>query len=112
MDYVNESAAARAQDFEKRLQQLPTVAGILFVSVKAVLSATGDSKMFEVHLGVRKDVLAGSPLVRLVFQKEIEQGLTFLVSAYQGVSGAARDYDGDEKTSTTSSEENDCIRGS
>lgn len=112
MDYVNEAEAGQARNFENRLQQLPSAAGILFVSVKAVLSATGNSKMFEVYLGVRKDVLAGSPLVRHVFREEINQGLTFLVRAYQGVSGAARDYDGDEKTSTTSSEENDRIRGS
>ena len=93
MDYVGEVTAAKARGFEKRLQHLSTEAGVLFVSVKAVPCADGISDTFEVRLGVRRSIEAGVPLVQFTFREEIGQGLNFLVSVYQGVSGAARDYD-------------------
>jgi hypothetical protein len=103
MDYVSAPAAAQARGFEKRLQQLSPEAGILFVGVLAVPTEDGDSKTFEIRLGVRKTMLAGVALVQFTFREEIEQGLKFLVSAYQGVSGAARDDDGDEEAGPTPS---------
>ena len=103
MDYVSAPAAAQARSFEKRLQQLSPDAGILFVGVLAVPAEDGDSKRFEVRLGVRKAMMAGVALVQFTFREEIEQGLQFLVSTYQGVSGAARDYDGDEEAGPTPS---------
>ena len=103
MDYVGAPAAAQARSFEKRLQQLQPVAGVLFVGVNAVPTEDGESRTFEVRLGVKKGMVAGVALVQFTFRKEIDQGLRFLVSAYQGVSGAARDDDGDEKAGTTPS---------
>ena len=102
MDYVGDVAAALCKGFEKRLQSLSPDAGILFVGVKAVPTANGASSVFEVRLGVCKDIgeSAGLALVKFVFREEIETGLKFLVSAYQGVSGAARAYDGDEEART------------
>jgi len=103
MNYVSAPAAAQARGFEKRLQQLSPEAGILFLSVCAVAAEDGDSKAFEVRLGVRKNMMAGVSLVQFTFREEIAQGLRFLVSAYQGVSGAARDNDGDEEAGPTPS---------
>jgi hypothetical protein len=104
-DYVGDAAATQARSFEKRLQQLSPDSGLLFISVKAVPSRDGNSKSFEVRLGVQKSVgeRAGVALVQFVLREEIERGLKFLVSAYQGVSGAARDYDGDAKAGPTPS---------
>lgn len=104
-DYVSDSVAAQARSFQRRLQQLSPDSGILFVGVRAVPSKDGNSKTFEIRLGVQKSVgeSAGAALVRFVLREEIDRGLKFLVSAYQGVSGAARDYDGDEKAGPTPS---------
>lgn len=103
MDYVSAPAAAQARAFERRLQKLSPDAGILFLSVRAVPSEDGDSKAFEVRLGVRKSMMAGVALVQFTFRDEIDRGLRFLVSTYSGVSGAARDYDGDEEAGPTPS---------
>ena len=104
-DYVGEAAATQARSFQKRLQQLSQESGILFVSVRAVPANDGNCKSFEVRLGVTKGVgeRAGVSLVQFVLREEIKRGLKFLVSAYQGVSGAARDYDGDEEAGPTPS---------
>jgi hypothetical protein len=104
-DYVGDAAGVQAKSFEKRLQGLKPEAGILFVSVKAVPTKDGNCKSFEVRLGVHRGIgeSAGVALVRFTFRDEIERGLKFLVSAYQGVSGAARAYDGDEEAGTTPS---------
>lgn len=103
MNYVDDAAADQAVKFEKRLQQLSPNAGVLFASVNAVPVEGGDTKAFEVRLGVKKGMQAGVTLVQFTFRDEIDQGLRFLVSAYQGVAGAARDYDGNEEAGPTPS---------
>ena len=101
-DYVGDAAAVQAKSFEKRLQRLRPDAGILFVGVKAVPTKDGNCKSFEVRLGVHKGIgeSAAVALVQFTLREEIDRGLRFLVSAYQGVSGAARANDGDEEAGT------------
>lgn len=105
LKYVADEISVQARSFEKRLQRLSPDAGILFISVKAVPHERGNSKAFEVRLGISKGVgeRAGVALVRHVFREEIERGLSFSVSAYEGISGAARANDGDEEAGTPAS---------
>lgn len=104
-DYVGDTAATQAKSFSKRLQRISPDAGILFISVRAVPTKDGNSKTFEVRLGVTKGVgeRAAIALTQFTFKEEIERGLKFNVSAYEGVSGAARDNDGDEEAGPTPS---------
>jgi hypothetical protein len=99
MDYVGDTAAAEASEFETRLQGLTEAAGILFVGVQAEASANGNSRSFIVRIGIRRRVgkAAGEALVRHIFKDEIEAGYRFYANVYEGVSGAASAYAGDEK---------------
>lgn len=99
MDYVGDEAAAKARDYERRIQKLSPNAGVLFVSVQATPAEDGNSGEFEVRLGVKRGMNAGVALVQFTFRDEINQGVTFRVSVYQGVSGATRDY-GDAEVGT------------
>lgn len=99
MDYVGAEAAAKARDFERRIQKLSPNAGVLFVSVQATPAEDGNSGTFEVRLGVKRGMNAGVALVQFTFRDEINEGVKFLVSAYQGVSGATRDH-GDAEVGT------------
>ena len=105
IDYVGEKAAALARKFEKTIQHVAKQAGILFVGVRAVPTQDGESDQFEVSMGIRRGigVTDGNALVKFIFRKEIEDGLRFQVSSFQGVSGADRDYDGDEETRSSAS---------
>lgn len=103
--YVGEEAASQAKAFERKLQQLSPDAGVLFVGVQAESSENGKTKSFIVRMGVVRHVgrRAGESLVRYVMKEEIERGYRFLTNIHEGVSGAARDYDGDATTSSTPS---------
>lgn len=104
IEYVGEASAVLAREFERKLQKLPKDAGILFVGVQAVPALDGNSKSFEVRLGLRRrSAGGGSALVKFVFQEELANGVRFQVSAYPGVSGADRDHDGDEEARTPAS---------
>lgn len=99
MDYVGAEAATKARDYERRIQKLSPNAGVLFVSVQATPAEDGNSGTFEVCLGVKRGMKAGVALVQFTFRDEINEGVKFLVSAYQGVSGATRDH-GDAEVGT------------
>jgi len=105
MDYVSDEAAAQARKFERKLQQLPKDAGLLFIGVQAVPASDGKSGVFEIRLGLRRTVgdVDGAALVKFVFREELANGVRFQVSTYRGVSGADRDDDGDEEAGTTPS---------
>lgn len=104
MDYVGEEEAAQARKFERKLQQLPKDAGLLFIGVQAVPAPNGKSGVFEVRLGLRRrGEVDGAALVKFVFREELASGVRFQVSTYRGVSGADRDDDGDEEAGPTPS---------
>jgi hypothetical protein len=96
-DYVSDESAAQAKAYETELRKLPPDAGILFIGVKAVPCRDGKSKSFEVRLGTHRAVgqSASVALVSYTFRHEMQRGIKFLVSAYQGISGAARADHGD-----------------
>jgi hypothetical protein len=93
--YVSEEAVKQARVFEARLQALPSQAGVLFVSVKAVPVVGGKATSFHVELGLSKTVGegVGIPLVKKVFEEEIEAGMQFTAYCREGVLGSCRDED-------------------
>lgn len=95
MQYVSEEAAAKAREFERRFQALPSSAGIIFVSVAAVPVEGGQTSTFDVLLGMTTafEPQLGESLVKRVLEEEIEKKQITLrdVRVRRGVSGAASD---------------------
>lgn len=73
--YVSLDAAWRAKEFEDRFLKLPPGAGVLFVSVEAMPIVGGDSKIYEIKLGLSRwhDGSAGKHIIQQVMQKELAE---------------------------------------
>jgi hypothetical protein len=96
LDYVSDEAAERAREWERRFQQLPPSAGVLFVSVAASPAPRGECRTYEVRLGIQRgfEEATGIALIRHVLAAEIESGrFQIRGAAYRGVAGAARSED-------------------
>jgi len=93
VSYVNEKAASRVADMERKLLRLSSGAGILFISVSAVPEETGDSKVFFVRLGLIKSLTkdAGDHMVRTALAEDIARGAIIQTGIYLGIRGAAGD---------------------
>jgi hypothetical protein len=100
MDYVSEAAKTQARAMERKFQFLKPDAGLIFISVQAVPAESGRCRVFEVRLGVTRQIgeSTGKSLVRYVLQEEMEtRDIVIRASVYPGISGAAHDA-GDEES--------------
>ncbi len=93
MEYVSDEAAGHARRMEAALQKLPSEAGVLFASVKAVPVEGGDAKAFSICIGMsrRFEEGTGLALAAQLFIPEVQAGRTLDIKVYRGVLGACRD---------------------
>jgi hypothetical protein len=97
--YVDEKANEIARWMERRLQEVSPLAGIIFVSVKAVPVLKGNSNAFEVRLGLDREMEEGTgvAVIQNTFKEQIQQGLvTINAAVFRGIRGAASNA-GDEE---------------
>lgn len=92
MRYVDDRSLRKVFQAEEKIRELPSEAGVLFVSVKAEPIEGGDAKRFSVCLGMprRFDEGTGTALVKHVL-KDILTGCDIDVRVLRGVTGACRD---------------------
>jgi hypothetical protein len=92
--YIDEVSAERAQEWERRFQQLPPDAGVIFISITAVPELGGDCHAYEVRLGINREFKGtanGILIVQHVLAEEIASGRYRIhATAHRGVSGSAR----------------------
>lgn len=88
MHYVRDEYNAQAREFEQRFAKLPTTAGVLFVSVRAIPTETGHVKTFEVRLGIARHLEedTGLTLIKHVLEEEVKKGeLLFPARVFRGI---------------------------
>lgn len=110
--YVSEQSASNAEMIERRFQDLPPIAGVIFVGVSARPIIGGNCSHFIVRLGLSKRVSEdiGIALINQVLEKELKLGtITVSASVYRGFTGACRD-ESLEKSNPSSPAANDSVR--
>lgn len=90
--YVSEGAALLAREWEKRFQALPSVAGIIFVSIRPRPALRGQVRSFDVRVGVLQKIAEGLgvAVAKTTLEKELSSGLyDFYFEAWSGLACAA-----------------------
>jgi hypothetical protein len=90
--YVNTDSAARAREWERRLQAVPGAAGFLFIGVTPLPELGGESSVYEVRVGVRRgnDPETVRAVIKHTLTFEFECGAYTIRSAvYAGIPGSA-----------------------
>jgi hypothetical protein len=104
--YVSEEAAGFAREIERRFQSLPTMAGVVFVSVDALAAPGGKNVGFRVRLGISKKLTedVGWALIQQVLKDEIASKVVDIqASVFTGFAGACRDQGFEDADSATKS---------
>lgn len=102
--YVKDEYLALARSWEKRFQELPDVAGVVFIGVHPDPAPKGIPSSFEVYLGMSRSLSedTGMALIEKYLEKEIQSGeFTIRVTVVTGVAGAANDGRANRDPKTT-----------
>lgn len=94
--YVSDKANEVARWMERRLQEVNKDGGIIFIGVKAVPALNGDSTIFEVRLGIDRQMEedTGMAVIKSVFDEQIKNNvLNINAAVFRGVRGAASSSD-------------------
>jgi hypothetical protein len=94
--YVTDQASETARGFERRFQELPSDAGVIFASVKVHPEPGGGHVRFFVYLGIDRkfEEETGMMLIRSVLAQEIaDRNVLISAQVYRGVAGACRGKD-------------------
>ena len=85
--FVKPEEAALARDMEKRLLEVRDDAGISFVGVSVRPTKQGEPPVFYLWVGISRETSEDliPPLVDVVFQKELQEGVKIQVESHRGV---------------------------
>lgn len=88
IEYVREEHNNRAIDIEKAFKNLSPIAGVLFISVKAVPSLDNSVSKFRLCLGIKKELqeATGIALIKHVVLDKLNLDLTlFSYEVHRGI---------------------------
>lgn len=92
MEYVSYGALSVAKAIEKRLAELSSESGVLFVSAAPDPAPNGESKRITVRLGMDRTFspTTGQALIRHMCAAEIKDGYAIVGEVYLGIARTCR----------------------